>query len=138
MTTLVDTDILIGLTITTDAHYERVNALYTKILTDTTLYLLPSTLGEFATLATIKIGRELTQKAVTEIAKSHTLITLDEQCVHTALMLYYKQTSKENSLFDCYIMAAAKQLSVNYIFSFDSGYPKNGFTIIEEWLNIPY
>lgn len=134
MTTIVDTDTLIGLMLASDVHHEQVLRLYSTLRQDTIFYLLSDTLSEFATLATIKMGRERTQLAVSELVRSHVLITLEPETALDAIQLYQKQTSKENSLFDCAVMMAAQTLAVDCIFSFDKGYRQNGFMLVEEYL----
>lgn len=134
MTTIVDTDTLIGLTIDTDPHHERVAQLYTNLPHDTTLYLLSDTLSEFATLSTIKVGRDATQRAVRDIVKSHKLITLSPEHALAAVELYQRQTTKENSLFDCSVMVAAGAYEADCIFSFDRGYTQNRLELIEDYL----
>ena len=45
--------------------------------------------------------------------------------------LYIKKTSKKNSPFDYYLLALAKKNKINYVFSFDSFYEKQGLILIE-------
>jgi predicted nucleic acid-binding protein len=135
MTIIVDTDTLIGLTIATDVHHVRVVELYNSLPPDTTFYVLSDTLCEFATLSTIKVGREKTQRAVTDIVNSHVLITLEPNIAFDAVQLYQKQTSKGNSLFDCAVMSAATSHKTDCIFSFDKGYKQNGFVLLEDFLS---
>lgn len=135
MTILVDTDTLIGLTIASDVHHLRVVELYKALPPDATLYVLSDTLCEFATLATIKVGRANAQRAVADIVNSHVLVTLEPQSALEAVHIYQGQTSKEHSLFDCAVMAAATFLSADCIFSFDKGYTQNGYTLIEDYLH---
>jgi predicted nucleic acid-binding protein len=92
------------------------------------------TLSKFATLLTLKVGRVPTQQAVAELVCSYMLITHEPHDNLEAVQLYQKQTSKENSLFDCSVMIAAQVRAVDCIFSFDGGYKQNGFTLIEEYL----
>jgi predicted nucleic acid-binding protein len=134
MTTIVDTDTLIGLTIEADPLHERVARLYINVPHDTTFYLLSDTLSEFATLSTIKIGIDATQRVVSDIVKSHKLITLSPEHALAAVELYQRQTTKENSLFDCSVMVAAGAYEADCIFSFDRGYTQNGLELLEDYL----
>jgi hypothetical protein len=54
---------------------------------------------------------------------------ISDDITHNAVSFYKTQTSKKESLFDCYVMAAAKKLAADCIFSFDKGYVKNGFVL---------
>jgi uncharacterized protein len=135
MTTIVDTDSLIALIVTNDPLHTKSYALHQQLADKgTKIYLLTSTLGEFVSMCTNKIGVTSTQQAVETFMRTYTVSYITDDIFSNALPLYYKQTSKENSLFDCYVMAAAKQLAVDCIFSFDRGYTQNGFTLIEDVL----
>jgi predicted nucleic acid-binding protein len=129
----VDTDALIGLINPDDALHSRATELYEQIDTPR-LTILPETLGEFATLVTIRLGRVTAQHLVETIADSHTIITIDERAVRRAIELYLQQTSKENSLNDCYVMSASELYNAECIFSFDKGYIQNGFELLEDYL----
>lgn len=97
--------------------------------------MLPTTLGEFSTLATLRLGFDRSQYFTRTILHAgFRLLDITESLVIEANALLQKQTSKENSLFDCYMMIAAQRLSADCIFSFDKGYKQNGFTLLEEYL----
>lgn len=136
MNTLIDTDALLGLFNIGDPHHKTATFLAKRLVKKgINTLLLPTTLGEFALVASYKIGRTETQKAVAYLTKSHIpIIEVDEGLVNSAVAIYKKQTSKESSLFDCYIMAAAKKLGIKYIFSFDEGYTQkiNKFRLVSD------
>jgi predicted nucleic acid-binding protein len=136
MTTIVDTDSLIALVIEGDILHAKSQTIHQRLAEQgVKVYLLTSTLGEFVSLCTNKVGVASTQQAVQTFMRTYTVAHVDEDIVQKALPLYYTQTSKENSLFDCYVMAAAQQLAVDCIFSFDGGYKQNGFTLMEDFLS---
>ena len=67
---LVDTDALIGLANPNDALHNRVVQLYAQV--DITRFaILPETLGEFATLMAIRLGRVTAQQLVGTVANSN-------------------------------------------------------------------
>lgn len=134
--TIVDTDVLFGITDPRDSLYRRTQATLSFFAQhNADFMLLPTTLGEFVSLSTIKLGRSETQAAVSEILRSGYLpVDLPATMVQDAAKIYFQQTSKEESLFDCYVMAAAKQYKADCIFSFDRGYIKNGFVIAEDFV----
>jgi predicted nucleic acid-binding protein len=135
MTTLIDTDALIGLVIEQDALHEPASSAHAQLAElGTHIYILSSTLGEFVSVCTNKIGVHATQQAVQTFVRTYSLIHITEQTMQDGLSTYYKQTSKENSLFDCYIMATANHLAADCIFSFDGGYARNKFILIEQYL----
>ncbi len=53
---------------------------------------------------------------------------LDEQ----AIQIFKKQTSKNVSFVDCTNMAFVDTHKLDYIFSFDETYPKNGYRVVQE------
>ena len=64
------------------------------------------------------------------------MLEIDHELTEDALDRFYHQTSKKESLFDCYVMAAASKYQVDAIFSFDQGYKKakNKFKLVEDIL----
>src|SRR5438105_4408656 len=105
MTIIIDTDALIGLLVSTDEHYAQANALQQQTQgNNAKILLLSSTLGEFGSVAANMIGLSLTQRAVQTFVQGYTLLPVDDQITRNALPLYYQQTSKKNSLFDCYVL----------------------------------
>lgn len=133
MNTLIDTDALLGLFNIDDFHHKNA-VLITKKLAKkgVNTLLLPTTLAEFALLASSRIGMKETQRVTNSLTNSTMpIVEITEDLTKSAILHYQKQTSKEESLFDCYVMAAAKKLGIKYIFSFDNGYTKkiNGFQL---------
>ncbi len=136
MTTVVDTDALLGLVDQDDAHHATATNLAQALAKhNATSYILPTTLSEFALLSSRRLGREPTQRAVSQLLQSeHALLPITDVLTREAIALYQTQTSKGESLFDCYVMAAVKQIQADGIFSFDRGYQKNGFHLLMEIL----
>jgi predicted nucleic acid-binding protein len=136
MTTIVDTDVLIGLVDEKDALHQRSVAAVEELTSRQALvFLLPTTISEFATLATIKIGFARAKEMTNFILlQGYRLVEVSERITNDANTLYQKQQSKENSLFDCFTMTAAQNLSIDCILSFDKGYRQNGFLIVEDYL----
>lgn len=127
MKVLVDTDALVALTNRNDSLHSQTKALLIELHTQgAKLFLLPTTLSEFALISTSRIGLKQT-KAIVDVwttGSSHKILTINNELTTAALKIYEKQTSKEESLFDCYVMAAAKLQIMDAIFSFDKGYQK--------------
>lgn len=132
MKIIVDTDALLGLFNTNDSLHRLSVLTAKKIATKkANIFILPTTLCEFALLASSRIGFKETQKAVELLAGSDYLtVELTEKETKEAVSLYHKQTSKEESLFDCFVMVAAKRIGADGIFSFDKGYVKNGLNLV--------
>jgi len=134
MNTLIDTDTLLGLFNISDLLHKKA-VKWTKKLAKKGIntLILPTTLCEFALLASSRIGMKETHEATKKLTNStFSVLEITEDLTSKAVSLYEKQTSKEESLFDCYVMSAAKKLGIKYIFSFDTGYKKsiNGFQLV--------
>ena len=127
MNIIIDSDALLALINSKDSLHERAKALLIELHTQgAELILLPTTLSEFALIATNRVGQNQT-KAVVEVwteRANHQVIEVDKELTSFAVKLFQKQTSKEESLFDCFVMAAASRYKYDAIFSFDKGYLK--------------
>jgi len=136
MTTVIDTDALLGIFRPSDSHHETSLVLLDKLLQrNDEIFLLSTTLAEFALLASSRIGTKETKRSIKRImASEYSTLDITEEVTAKTVELYYTQTSKEESLFDCYIMVAAKKIPADYIFSFDKGYEKNGFVLAKDIL----
>ncbi|OGE71037.1 hypothetical protein A2617_02555, partial [Candidatus Daviesbacteria bacterium RIFOXYD1_FULL_41_10] len=127
MKIIVDTDALLALINPLDSLHSKAKTLLTAMFAqEVQLFLLPTTLSEFALIAASRVGLNQT-KAVIEVwtgGVNHQMIEIDKELISNAVKLFQKQTSKEESLFDCFIMAAAGRYKYDAIFSFDKGYLK--------------
>lgn len=56
---------------------------------------------------------------------------LDEEIIRYASGIFDQADSKQNTFFDAIVVATAKKLSADSIFSFDNWYPKLGFKLAE-------
>ena len=135
MNILVDTDALLALVNPTDALHDQAKALLIELHTKGVIFsLLPTTISEFALLASSRIGLSKTQSVLEVWTQGHgkTILEIDTDLIDLALKMYKKQTSKEESLFDCFIIAAFQTYQFDGLFSFDKGYKK----IRQQSLNI--
>ena len=136
MNTIIDTDALLGIFNIKDALHKDATTVAKELKKKgINTLLLPTTLSEFARLASYQIGIKEAQEA-TEILINSDIPVLEvtKEITKSAVSLYKKQTSKKESLFDCYVMAMAKKLGISHIFSFDDGYTKriNGFQLAKD------
>lgn len=134
MNAIVDTDLLLGLFNTNDAnHLKAVTLAKIVAARRINIFILPTTLCEFALLASSRIGPKPAQQAVSILTSTDYLgLDITEEITKEAVDLYQKQTSKEESLFDCFIMTSAKRLKIDLILSFDKGYKKQGFILLTD------
>lgn len=132
MTVVVDTDALLALADVHDAHHAHAQELTHKLIEkDAVIVLAPTTLSEFALLCAKRIGIGVAKRLVQGMLEDYTVFELDYALLVEASQLYDKQTSLAESLFDCVVMAVARKIKADAIFSFDKGYVKNGFTLID-------
>src|SRR5262245_20617172 len=120
MQVVVDTDALLALTDVNDALHLRATALAKQLTAlDALVLLSPTTIAEFSTVATRNIGFAQAKKAVDTLYKAYSLFELDNVLNHSAIQKYRGQTSRYNTLFDCYVMAISGETQCDCIFSFD-------------------
>jgi len=131
MNAIVDTDTLLGLFNVNDIHHSKAVTLAKLVVkSGINIFILPTTLCEFALLASSRIGAKQAQYAISILTTSdYVPVDITEEIVKESAALYEQQSSKEESLFDCFVMVAAKRINVDYIVSFDKGYEKRGFTL---------
>jgi predicted nucleic acid-binding protein len=65
------------------------------------------------------------------LASGYEIIPVDESLLRTAQKYFERQKSWRETMFDCVNMAVAEVYEVEAIFSFDKGYKKNGFKLLE-------
>lgn len=129
---VVDTDVLFASFVKTDAHHKKVAALRKKLPDDTVIYLANCILAETVTLLARRVGKEAADRFLQSLeAGGLEMIVVDEKLLNLTKKYFLKQTSKEETFFDCVNMAAAQSYSADAIFSFDKGYKKNGFKLLE-------
>ena len=143
-TVVVDSDALIGLINEKDDLHKRcLNvASYLAKNSFATVVPYPIILEAATTLAKDKTIRrpDLAKKLLRDYAKTENInivclsIKNDDNIAKLTAKLYTPRTSKKNSPFDFYVLAAAKKTGIGTVFSFDSFYSKNGLKLAEELL----
>ena len=127
MISIIDTDAWLAIVNPSDELHLKAKAVLKALDSENAhLLLLPTTLAEFTTVATSKIGLERTKDAVEALidAGTYVLLEIDDALTAKAIKVFLEQTSKKESLFDCFVMAAARKYKAECIFSFDKGYTK--------------
>ena len=136
---LVDADALVALAKTNDSNHKKaVNLSDTLQKIGVSYHFSPFTVAEAATVLSYKTSHPSAMKFLTQIRKLDIpILELPEKDVSLADKWFLKQKKKGSSYFDCYNMALLdrykKQLAA--IFSFDSIYKRNGFTLLEDFEN---
>lgn len=133
---LVDADALVALAKTNDSNHEKavkLSGALQKI--GATCYLSPFTVAEAATVLSYKASHKDAKKFLTQIRKLDIpTLELSERHKNLPDNWFFKQNKKGTSYFDCYNMALLERYKKQLvaIFSFDSVYKRNGFTLAED------
>src|SRR6266480_826246 len=105
MDTIVDTDALVGLFNTRDAHNKEASRIFEELnKRGVTTLILPTTLSEFAALFADDVGMKEAHEATDKIIDfGISIIEISEDLTMQAIAMYFKQGSRKESLFDCFI-----------------------------------
>ena len=131
---IVDSDALIGLISDDDKLHERCLQIQRYLIQNNLQLVIPYpiVLEAASALARVMNRPDLTAKLLNDYEESDD--QMDYKVATLVANLYNPKTSKKNTPFDHYVLALAKKNNIQYIFSFDSFYKKNGLTSIEELL----
>ncbi len=131
---IVDSDALIGLLSDDDKLHERCLQIQRYLIQNNLQLVIPYpiVLEAASALARVMNRPDLTAKLLNDYEESDD--QMDYKVATLVANLYNPKTSKKNTPFDHYVLALAKKNNIQYIFSFDSFYKKNGLTSIEELL----
>lgn len=134
-TVIVDSDGLIGLVNENDKLHERCLKISQLISSNSlgTVVPYPIVLEAATSLSRGTVGRsDLAAQLLQDYAKIEEEPQYDTNVANLVTKLYNPRTSKKNTPFDHYVLAVAKKNDIQYVFSFDLFYKKNGLTLIEE------
>lgn len=129
-----DADALIALALENDPHHKKALVISQMLIKQAFAVIFPFTAFPEA-ITTLK--RALNQPEKAHILNRQLLEGSfqveypDPEIMKLASKIFEKTVSKKNTLFDAIVAATAKKLSADYIFSFDSWYPKEGFMLAE-------
>lgn len=133
---IVDSDALIGLIHADDLLHKRCLKVseYLAKNSFTTIVPHPIVLEAATALSKDKTIRrpDLAAQLLRDFATIDSKPAVDFEVASLVAKLYHPKTSKKNSPFDYYILALAKKNNIEYVFSFDSFYKKNGLMLIED------
>lgn len=134
-TVIVDSDALIGLINETDKLHDRCLEVsqFLSLNSCGTVVPYPIVLEAATTLSRTGVARpDLAAKLLQDYATIEDEPTYDSDVSGLVARFYNPKTSKKNTPFDHYVLALAKKNNIQYVFSFDSFYKKNGLTLIED------
>jgi predicted nucleic acid-binding protein len=134
----VDTDVFVALAREDDANHEKALSLLHYVLKQPVCFITSNYV--FSECITVISMRQSHKAAVRFIEAMRTpesqyvLKRADDAVEEKAIHIFTKQTSKNTSFVDCTNMAFLQTLSLDAIFSFDSVYRKQGFTLVEDFV----
>lgn len=128
---LVDSDALVALIKTNDAHFQRATRLALQAKKkDIQFFLSQYTLAEVSTVLSYKVSQLVAIQFLSRIHEFNlTVIAPTEFQFLKAEEIFVKQKKKGTSFFDCLNMALIEQGACDLIFSFDKIYTKNGIPV---------
>lgn len=133
---IVDADGLIALFSSDDAHAEHALHLLQRLTAQEAQLLHPTTaIVEAITTLQRKLHRpELAAQIAETVQEGQLPLVPVTEATLFAAFPYFKPTttSKGDTLFDAIVAAIAKETQADAIFSFDSWYTRQGFTLIAD------
>src|SRR5258706_3603024 len=132
-----DSDGLIAILHEEDNNFSRANETVRQLLQMEALVIFPiTTIVETVTTLTRKLAKPgLAAHVIDRISQGELLIEpADDSLLRTALTVFTPSGSKQNTLFDAFVVATANKLKTNYIFSFDAWYKKLGLTLASDFV----
>lgn len=131
---VADADALIALAVEKDPHHKNAMLIMDMLTRKTYPIVFPFTVFPEA-ITTLKRALNMPEKAHLlnrQLGEGvFQIVYPDKDIMNLACKLFEKTVSKKNTLFDAIVLATAKNLHADAIFSFDSWYSKQGFDLIE-------
>lgn len=127
-----DTDGLIAILHEEDLHHKQAVETVAKLLAHDAQTVFPlTTITETITTLIRKIhSPDLAARVVEQITSGAlTIENTDTEMLNVALKVFDPKDSKKKTIFDAMVVATAKKLNTNVIFSTDHWYSKLGFTL---------
>lgn len=127
-----DTDGLIAILHEEDIHHRKAVETVTKLLARSAQTVFPlTTIAETITTLIRKLNKPgLAARVVGRITSGELAIeNIDTGMLNEALKVFDPKGSKKKTIFDALVVATAKKLNTDIIFSTDEWYSKLGFTL---------
>lgn len=135
MIIIVDSDGLIGMSHTKDAHYSKAVELLKRLQKNGAQLIFPATvIAEATAVLQIRLNNLVTANSILDAVKTGSFVIepIDEAILIGAISFLTKKRNKHITLFDGIIAVVATKHHADAIFSFDKFYKKNGFKLAEE------
>lgn len=129
---VIDADALIALSLEKDPHHKKAIAINKRLVQENFEILFPMTTFPEA-ITTLRRVFSQYEKA-NLLAKQaqqgvFPIIWIDNNIFQNACQKFSDTESKQNTFFDCLVVACAEEVGADEIFSFDKWYQKLGFQL---------
>lgn len=142
LSVFMDSDAFVASVKKDDTNHEKVKQIFLALESEPIIFYTSNyVFAESITVISQKINQHAAIEFIKNTKSSQSMITIKwilESVEQLAIEIFAKQTSKNVSFVDCTNMAIMKYHQMDYLFSFDSIYKKNGFKLIEEILTLPF
>jgi predicted nucleic acid-binding protein len=134
-TIFIDADAFIAFMKEDDTNHERAKHIFEAIENREALYLTSNyVISEVITVLSQRVHHQAAVDYIETIyspTNSITIKRVNEEIEQMAIDIFKQQTSKNVSFVDCTNMAVVNTYELDYIFSFDEAYSKNGYSLVE-------
>lgn len=134
---IADADGLISLLSKKDANHEKAKAIIKDVTSKGEKILFPATaITEAITTIQVRLENpDLAKELAEKVAASELpIVPIGAEILEIAVGLYSPAGSKKHTMFDATVAATAKKLGTQTLFSFDSWYRHQGFTLLADRL----
>ncbi len=136
---VADADCIVAQSFADDTHHKATLALVQKLDKVGGHILFPSTaIAEAITTLQRKFSNPRLAASALELFTdpSIDIENVDREIILEAKKLFNPNTSKHNTLFDCIVATVAKKHNADAILSFDNWYPKLGFKLANDLMDL--
>lgn len=129
---VADADALIALSLEKDPHHKKAVKINEHLFHKGIEVLFPLTVFPEAitTLRRVFNQDEKTNLLVKQLQQGNfPIIWINDGIFQNACQKFNSTKSKQNTFFDCLVVACAEEVGADEIFSFDKWYPKLGFKL---------
>ena len=136
LTIFVDTAAFVAFIKEDDTTHEKAKHLFQQLQSKTVTFFTSNyVFSETVTVLSQRVSHSVAVAYIENMKSPDSQFLIkraDEVLEEEAIQLFKGQTSKNTSYVDCTNMAFMNQLHADALFSFDSDYRKNGFTLVED------
>lgn len=134
MNVLVDADALVAIAKVDDSNHQKASKLAQRI-EKASLFISPFTIPEAVSVISHKVSQEAACLFLKEVRKKKiTTLPLTEEIIEETDRIFINQKKKGTSWPDCLNMAIAGKYTIDFIFSFDKVYERNGYKTLISFL----